>query len=71
MKNHTIAQHELAKLLGKRLTGVIIHGSHGEILEMQFEDNQIVYVCSTHGIDDKSVKDDPNDIYVSINEKAL
>jgi hypothetical protein len=72
MKNTIAAAQTLGiALCGQRVTEVEVHNSHGEVLELVFENGTRLHVCSTHGICDKSVKDDPNDIYVSLNERAL
>ena len=72
MKDTVSAHHILGEALcGKKVVRVEVHNSHGEVLELWFENGTVLNVCSTHGICDKSVKDDPNDIYVSLNEMAL
>ena len=72
MKNRTSAQATMTRaLLGKRLTKISLDTAHGELLELMFEDGTKLKICSTHGIDDASVLDDPNDIYISLDDKAL
>ena len=72
MKNTVSAPAILEKTLcGKRVVRAKVHNSHGEVLELVFEDGTILRACSTHGLCDSTVKDDPNHIYVSLNEEAL
>ena len=72
MKNRIAAKETLTRtLMGKRLAKVTLDAAHGELLELMFEDGTKLKVCSTHGIDDATVPNDPNDIYISINDKAL
>ena len=71
MKTVTLTESEWKALCGQKVVRVEVHNSHGEVLELVFGDGTRLHVCSTHGICDKTVKDDPNDIYVSINERAL
>jgi hypothetical protein len=72
MKNTVTAPHILGEsICGKRVVRVEVHNSHGEVLELTFEDGNRLHVCSTHGLEDETVRDDPNDIYVSLNGKSL
>jgi hypothetical protein len=57
----------LTDLKGKRLVNVIMHNSHGDVMELVFEDASTLSVCTTHGLMDKTVEDDPNDLYILVN----
>ena len=72
MKN-TIAARKILEtaLLSKRVVCVEVHNSHGEVLELIFEDGATLKVCSTAGLSDKSITEDPHSIYLSLNDKAL
>ena len=72
MKSRSTAPLTLAlALIGKTITKVSLDLSHGELLEIIMADGTKLKICSTHGIDDTTVPNDPNDIYISINDKAL
>ena len=72
MKNRATALNALVNgILGQQLVAVEVHDSHGEVLELIFENGRQLSVCSTHGICDKSVKDNRDHIYVSLDEKSL
>lgn len=72
MKNRATALNALVNgILGQQLVAVEVHDSHGEVLELRFQNGQTLKVCSTHGIEDDTVKDDPNDIYLSLNDNTL
>ena len=72
MKNTITAPETLEKALcGKKIIRVEIHNSHGEVLEIVFEDGNRLHVCSTYGLADSTIKPDPHAIYVSLNGDAL
>lgn len=62
---------KLQKLVGLTIESVEVGTAHGEVLRIIFTDGNRLNVCSTHGLDDPEVPDDPNDICVSINGENL
>lgn len=71
MKDRNTAQSKLDTLCGKTVMVAEAHFAHGEVIELTFDDGTRLHVCSTYGLQDKTIKPDTNDIYVSLNGEAL
>lgn len=69
MKNHNSPL--LDSLHGKTIKSHHVSNSHGEVLIIYFTDGTELRVCSTFGLCDKTVEEDKDAIYVTINHIAV
>lgn len=67
MKRNTNFE-KLHTLIGKKVQKVSVSTAHGDVLEIVFADGTSLGVCTTHGLTDESVEDDPNDLYITLND---
>ena len=59
---------KLKNLIGKTIKNIHLHTAHGDVLEITFNNNTTLGVCTTHEIMDKTVLDDPNDLYITLDD---
>lgn len=71
MQKRTCNSQALIDLEGKVIRNVHLSTSHGDVLEICFEDGSTLKVMTTKDIMDRSVEFDPNDLYITTNEQPI
>jgi hypothetical protein len=69
MKNHNSPL--LDSLHGKTIKSHHVSNSHGEVLILHFTDGTELHVCTTFGLYDKTIEEDRNAIYVTVNDEVV
>lgn len=71
MQKRTHKTEVLQTFVGKRIEKIHLSTSHGDVLEVQFEDGSTIAVCTTKDLVHNNVEFDPDDLFITANDQPV